>query len=333
MRIFIVFSLFALLTACAGEAVRPQWVTTVPAEFSAVRYLSGRGQAETSGLARDRARADLAKIFEVAVRESSSEALQWQQGVGQGDGLKTRISRDITSRTSQVVEGIEIVETWRAETGGDYHALAVLNRLQASNRLRAEIDELDNQTRENIERAGAENNLPEQVAAAYNALDAQVRRIHQQKMLRVVDVTGRGLPPEYPLVTLKNNFEELLDRWTIGVRVERDQIGGLTELLAGALAGSGFRHLDDASQAAYLLQAVIDNEQLTGGDGWFWVRGTLRISLIEATSGNRIGSHHWSYKASARQADMAEIRARDQLSEVLSRELLKALVGFGDPTP
>ncbi len=330
MRTFIPLIMLILCVGCAKGPAIPDWLESEPAAYPASRYLCGRGQGATAGLARDRARADLAKVFEVAVRESSSERLQWQQGGTGKDGLQTSISRDIQMQTSQVINGVQIAQTWRAEGGGDYHALAVLDRLQTGNRLRAEIDALDRETEQNIGRARRDEPLPEKVSAAYNALDAQLRRQHPQKMLRIVDLTGNGLTSRYQLAKLKSDFESLLDRWQIGLVVARDDLGQADAILAGALGNAGIRHLASAARAEYQLRADLGSEKLKTTDGWNWVRGTLRVSLIETASGNVIGSHHWSYKSSARQAEMAEVRARAQLSSLLAQDLLGVLVQFGD---
>ena len=330
MKKFIGLMLLLLCVGCAKGPLTPDWIASEPAAYPATRYLNGRGQGETLGLARDRARSDLAKVFEVAISESSRDHLQWQQGQAGENGLKTSISRDIQAQTSQVIKGVQIAQAWRGEAGGDYHALAVLDRPQAGNRLRAEIETLDRETAENIGRARRDEPLPEKISAAYNALNAQLKRQHPQKMLRIVDLTGVGLPAKYRLAELKSDFESLLDRWQVGLRVELDELGGVESLLAGALGNAGIKHLASGSTAEYLLQADIDSEKFKSGDGWNWVRGTLRISMLETASGNIIGAHQWSYKSSARQAAMSEIRARDNLASRLGQDLLEVLVEFGD---
>ncbi|MHB8763015.1 MAG: hypothetical protein ACYDA8_01525, partial [Deferrisomatales bacterium] len=54
---------------CAGAPAQPDWVAGTPQQYPAARYLLGRGQGDTPALARDRARADLAKNFRVSVSE------------------------------------------------------------------------------------------------------------------------------------------------------------------------------------------------------------------------------------------------------------------------
>lgn len=330
MKTIIALMILAMGAGCATGPLTPDWIASEPAAYPVARYLSGRGQGETAGLARDRARTDLAKVFEVAVRESSSERLQWQQGGSDGNGLQASISRDIQLQSSQVIQGVQIAQTWRATDGGDYHALAVLDRLRAGNRLRAEIADLDAETEQNIGRARRDEFLPEKVSAAFNALNAQLSRQHPQKMLQIVDLSGNGLPSKYRLAELKSDFEGLLDRWQIGLAVARDELGGAEAILAGALGTAGIKHQANAAQAEYLLQADLGSERLKTADGWNWVRGTLRVALVETAGGSVLGSHQWTYKGSARQAEMAEVRARDQLARLLGQELLEVLVDFGD---
>ncbi len=330
MQTIMIMLLLLLGAGCAGTQSPPDWLAAEPDAYPAERYLNGRGQGETAGLARDRARSDLAKVFEVAVRESSSDRLQWQQGKGDKDGLQTLISRDVQLQTSQVINGVQIARTWRAATGGDYYALAVLDRLQASNRLRARIDALDVETEVSIARARREESLPAKISAAYHAFSAQQQRRQPQKMLQIVDPTGSGLPAVYSLVALENDLETLLGRWRIALEVERDELGGGQGLLAGALANTGIGYRADRSEADYLLRASIESERLKTTDGWNWVRGILKVSLVETASGNHIGSYQWSYKSSARQAEMAEIRAFNQLADLLTQHFARVLIAFGD---
>ncbi len=325
----IIFLLsFLLLSACAQPAANPDWIAGEPGSYSAGRYLIGRGQGEMIGIARDRARADLAKIFAVQIREQSSDQLIWQQG-GEGlQGLQASITRDVQAWTSQVIEGVRIAETWRAETGGDYHALAVLDRLQAGNRLRQRINRLDEETAENIALAGGKETLPEQIAAARAALLAQLKRQHEQQLLTIVDITGSGISAKYQPAELKADFDRLLDRWQIAPQVVQDDLGGLQELLAGALGNAGVLHRATAAAADFLLIGELNSEEFKAG-GWYWQRGVLQLSLQQRNSGRIFGSHQWSFKVSSRRQEALAIRARSRLSELLERELLEVLTGFG----
>ena len=329
MRPIIILICLFLLSACAKTPVVPDWISGNPTEYSTNRYLLGRGEASSVGLARDRARADLAKNFSVKIREQTTDELLWQQGGEGRQGLQTTISRNIQSQTNQLIEGVKIAETWRAEKGGNYHALAVLDRLQAGSRIRAQINQLDNETAESINKARREDALPDQISAARNALEAQLKRRHQQAVLTIVDVTGTGIKPKYQLANLKNDFDKLLKRWEISPQITQDDLGGGEELLAGALGNIGVLHRADTAAADYLLTGQLISKKLNTTDGWYWLRGVLTVSLQDRNSGQIFGTHQWFFKVSSRQEDLVKIRARRYLAAILDRELLEVLTSFG----
>ena len=329
MRQIIILISLLLVSGCAQPPVTPDWIAGNPVEYSSNRYLLGRGQASSVGLARDRARADLAKNFSVQIHEKSTDELLWQQG-GEGlQGLQTSITRNIQAQTDQLIEGVQIAETWRAEEGGDYHVLAVLDRLKAGNRLRTRINQLDADTAGSINRARREAALPDQISAARDALESQLQRHQQQALLTIVDVTGTGIKAKYQLADLKNDFDQLLGRWEITPEMVQDDLGGGEDLLAGALGNIGILHRAEAAEADYLLVGELVSEELSTTDGWHWRRGVFTVSLQDRNSKRIFGTHQWFFKTSSRQAEMAEIRARSKLAAILDRELLEVLTSFG----
>lgn len=327
MRQITILICLLLMGACAKAPVVPDWIAGNPVEYTSNRYLLGRGQASSVGLARDRSRADLAKIFSVQIHEQSTDELFWQQG-GEGlQGLQTSISRNIQTQTNRLIEGVQIAETWRAEEGGDYHVLAVLDRHKAGNRLRARINQLDADTAGSINRARREAALPDQISAARNALESQLTRHQEQALLTIVDVTGTGINTKYQLADLKNDFDQLLGRWEITPEMVQDDLGGGWDLLAGALGNVGILHREEL--ADYLLVGELVSEELTTADGWYWRRGVFTVSLQDRNSRRIFGTHQWFFKTSSRQAEMVDIRARSNLAAVLDRELLEVLTSFG----
>src|SRR5262249_50341955 len=98
------------LFACASAPTTPDWVSGKSSKYPDNQYLVGRGQADTQEDARNRARADLAKILEVAVSARSTDVTSF---TSEGGGkVESQVSRNITTRTDQIVRGIQIPEFW-----------------------------------------------------------------------------------------------------------------------------------------------------------------------------------------------------------------------------
>jgi hypothetical protein len=305
-------------------------VADTPQAYPASRYLLGRGQGDTAALARDRARADLAKNFRVRVLEESEDRVTYTSaspGEGAPARLEAQASRWIAARTDQVLEGARIAEAWQDPENRAHHALAVLDRLQAGAALRQQAARLDGVTREALAQARATDDLLVQIGAAGRAVEAQRERAEVQRVLTVVEPVGMGTPPLYELARLAADEAELRRRLRVAPRALEDPLGGLERAAAAALAAAGF--LPEAGEAAgYELDARLSATEHPGADGWHWVRGTLEVTLKERAGAVR-GSYRWDVKASGQQPELARRRAADQAARLLETELGGVLLGFG----
>ena len=113
-------SLLTVLVACGSNVkhdARPDWVSGNDKRFPSTLYLTGRGSASRLDEASDRARADLAKIFEVSISEASTDTQAFRQE-SNGDGQTSssnqlNVTREIEVRTGRVLNGVDIAESWQ----------------------------------------------------------------------------------------------------------------------------------------------------------------------------------------------------------------------------
>ena len=318
-------TMLSLLSACASQPTVPDWVTGDSAQYKNAQYLVGRGQAATQEEAKDRARADVAKTFQVAVVVDSSDEQRSKTDASGTMQYEGQASRSISTRTDQIISGIQIAELWQDPANGNYHVLAVLPRMQTAATLRQQIGELDDATRNYIERSRNESDLFMKIAAASHALDAQHEREALQKNLQVVDVTGRGVEPQWNSAKLRSDQLELMKRVSIAPRVPADAPAGLAEMVAGALAQAGFI-LDTSDHPAFVVQAGINLADLGLKDGWYWQRGNLEVTLLESANNRVRGTRHWGIKGNASNKDGAVRRAMDQADAILKQELGTAII-------
>ena len=333
----VFLAIMLLVGACATTKDNgkrpPDWVNGVSSRYPANQYLVGRGAAANLDDAKDRARADLAKVFEVGITAESSDLQTFERVTAGNNGAseskgQLQISRNIQTRTDRVISGIEIADLWKDPQSGTQYALAVLRRLQAAQTLRDDIDRLDEATRLYVDKTNAEKDPLKRIAAASRAVEAQIERANAQRSLQVIDVTGRGVPPPWPLAQLRSERETLIQDLTLATRGAGPDGDAIHDILDGAVSAAGFT-IKSPEQARFTLTAALDIGDIEQREGWYWKKGTLEISLSDADNKVR-GTRRWNIKSSALSKNDAQRRALDQVNKILKGDLRAVLIGFAD---
>lgn len=333
MKRYVTIFFCLLAVGCAstpgGEGGRPDWIDGQSSQYPPAMYLSGQGSALTAQDAKDRARSELAKQFEVAVRErgQQSQTFSSQQAGDEGtQSFEQKVSRSLLTSTSKSLRGVQIVEQWHDEANDRHHALAVLSRGRARLQFEQEIGALDAQSRQYLLQAEKQSLPLERAGLVQRAIDAQRQRIVLQSSLRVVDSSGRGQPPTLSLAELERSRDTLLDAITLQPSASGDLGPDLYNLLSAACAGAGFR-LAGSGPSDYRLQLQAQLDPVIEQDGWYWIRGTLQLSLVDA-AGNDVGVERWELKASSTTVERTRQRLLSNTADRLNGELRQTLLGF-----
>jgi hypothetical protein len=317
--------MLTLLSGCASKPTTPDWIAGDSAQYNSAQYLIGRGQAATQEEAKDRARADVAKVFQVAV-VASSEDLQRSKSDSTGTPqYEEQASRHISTRTDQIIRGIQIAEIWQDPNTKNYYALAVLPRLQTAASLRQQISQLDEATANHIEQSRKSSDLFQKIAAASLAVESEREHESLQKSLQIVDPTGRGTESKWNSAKLQSDLDELLKRVRIAPKVSADSTPGLEEVVAGALANAGFM-IETGQNPDFVLQARMALDDLGVQNGWDWQRGVLEVNLSEAATGRVRGTKRWTVKSSAPDKETAAKRALNEADAILKQELRTSII-------
>lgn len=329
-----------LLAACGGAPKKPveipDWVSGQSARYVPELYITGRGQSRSPDDAKDRARADLAKTFEVSIQENQSD-VQAFSSAQSGDKPATtqsqlNVTRTIVTTTDQIVRGIQIGDVWRHPVTQEQYALAILPRQQAAEMLRQEIARLDDNTRVNIDGAANSFDALVKIAQAHRALDAQIERLAFNRSLQVVNRSGDGVRTVWNVASLQTDFEKLLARTRMRPIVTNDDTGTFMSTLAGSIATAGFS-VSETTDTDFILEASLALEDLgQKPDGWWWSQGALEIKLIDK-NGKVRGNKRWPIKVSAQQKAVVGQRAMDDVAKVLKKELRATLIGFATSSP
>lgn len=321
----------ALISACAGQPVNrtPDWLDSQSKQYPAALYLTGQGEADNLNDAKDRARADLAKQFEVAIEEHSQQQQQYNkqtQGEQSTESLTQSVNRQLSTQTTRTVQGIEIADNWQDPGSHRYYALAVLSRNKARQQYEQQITALDTQTRQKLKQADSENDPLRKAALVQAGIDAQLQRLGVQSALQVVDASGRGKPATISLAELIRTRDTLIGKITITPVALGTLAEKLDTILSGNTANAGFQI--STQNAVYSLVADIKLDPPFKQDGWHWLRGTLELTLVDRNN-NDIGVKRWPLKAASITAEQTEQRLLSDVDKILKDELRETVLGFG----
>ncbi|MDH5231529.1 MAG: LPP20 family lipoprotein [Gammaproteobacteria bacterium] len=331
LRIFsLIVVISVALAGCSSapkKGGKPDWVDGNSAKYSNTMYLTGRGQAGGLAVAQDRARSDLAKILEVQVQERSSDTTTFKSSTF-GDMTQSQgsldVSRQVKTQTRKVVKGIQIADTWK-DSSGQYHALAVLSRMQAGNAMKKEIEQFDGSTRSYINKAKQSNDSLAKMAYIFRALEAQTQRHAIQQMLQVVDSSGKGVPSPFNLGELTAELDAAARSMKFKTSAIGDETGQTQPILAGALSKAQFSESADGGD--FTLEGNLKMNPGVEREGWLWVRATYSVRMLDSKGGVR-GNKHWSYKISAQEQSTATMRLMEKITKTLDDELAGTIIGF-----
>lgn len=322
-----------LLAACSAtpsrQAQEPEWLNGSSTKFPAALYLSGQGSATELNDAKDRARSDLAKQFEVAVQERSQQTQEYSRSQQQGavvESLDQQVSRNLMSYTSRTLQGVEIGEQWHDKANKRYHVLAVLSRNRTQQQFEQEIDTLDNSTAQRIKQAESATNPLTKAGLIQQAIEAQQQRAAAQSSLQVVDASGRGKPATLSLAELQRSRDAIINSIKLATGASGEFQDELQHQLGSAASAAGFFLSEEG--ADYTLTVTTNIGPPIMQQGWHWLRGTLELSLTDS-EGSSAGVKRWPLKVSSTTMEQARQRLLDETNTILSQELRGAVLGFG----
>jgi hypothetical protein len=317
----------SLLFTTVVFAGQPKWITDSSLEYPSSMYLIGRGAGSTAEEAQNRARGDLATIFEVRIEVVNQNSTTVVQS-GKNEQVDRLASQQVSAKTDKVISGINIAEVWRDPVTQDFHALAVLPRAQASTSLREELTKIDHDLTQQMQAAQSADDPLLKIGALSQALQSAINREGFQTTLKVIDPSGRGVPAPVSPATVQKQIGDTLKKVKIASEIVED--AGAREfatIIKGGLANAGFLASNPAT-ADLVLESKLSMSDLGRMDGWYWVRGTVDVSLVEKASGRVRGSKTWPVKSSARDAKTARSRALIEIEKLLKEELRAAIVEF-----
>lgn len=233
--------------ASAVEAgPRPAWVDGA---CNREVHLCGVGSGPTAVDGDAEARGELARIFVArvqAVQESFQSAnLQIAARTGEEWSEAQDVSSHSLVSSDKVVRFSEILARWQ-DGSGQVYSLAVIDRAQASASLRSEIEELDQQILQSVNRADGSDSV-ERFRLLRRAMALSAERAAKNGDLQVID--GAGVPAAVPLSEILARLDEVRQELRFGVVVRGAAADRVLACLEEALTAQGYAVESAASES------------------------------------------------------------------------------------
>lgn len=316
-----------LLSAPMALGSQPDWVGGDAKMYPGELYLVGRGSGSTEDEAQNRARGDLASIFEVRVEVVTVNTTTTSKS-GNHEQVNSQASQQVSAKTDKVISGISIEERWRDPTTKTYYALAVLSRAQAGTSLREELARIDDNVQLEVTAANAASDPLLKIAALNRATEAAINRDGFLASLKVVNPSGHGIDAPISQAAVRVQMDDALKQIKIATEVKDDEgVKEFASILKGGVAATGFPS-HGMGNADYLLAGKLTLTEMDRNDSWHWIRGTIEVVLVEKGTGRVRGSKTWSIKASAQDAKTARSRSLLEVEKLLKQELRSTIIGF-----
>jgi len=320
MRLFNLILLVTsalILTACAtGQSNQPQriepgWVKGDNAKYSARVFVVGQGNYKYLAKAKENARKEIAKQFEIELNKELFSFL--------------KLPRTFTTSTDALLSEIQIIDSWQNPATSNHHVFATLPRKQAYRVIKKKISKLDDSTRTIIDRTAIEKDKLQKFIYANQAFELQLERFAHQQALTKIFPTGLAMPYIWKIPKLNNDLEKLLHRIRIKPYVINDDTKQIENALTQGLRSAGIT-VDTGKTADFVLQArlVLDyqNKKI---ETHFDTKGEIIISLTDKNKKTRV-KHSWPIDFSVPQSNMTNETIGELAINIFSTKLLSALI-------
>ncbi|MDH5216663.1 MAG: hypothetical protein OEX19_03140, partial [Gammaproteobacteria bacterium] len=166
----------------------------------------------------------------------------------------------------------------------------------------------------------------DRVRAVVKAQNLFAKRVALNEYLRAVDKGGVGRSSMLSQAELESHMMSVLKQVTIVANGEGQYGAELADAAMGSLSSNGYGTSSDAANFILNINLRFDEPRLD--DGWYWVRGTMDVALIDKADNATKGQHSWSIKKSATDAPAAVGRVLENAKAKLTSDLGMVLLGL-----
>jgi len=308
---------------------QPTWLDGESSNYPRVDYITSRTHADTAKKASQQALANVSRHF--LIDTTKYEMPVEQAIVGAGYELNTTHLPEsavtvASAEVKRVLQKLNIVEQWFDSTNNRYHALAALPRNVGRGYLDKQIKALDEKTRKYMQEARNNPDPFVQAGKIAMAWRCQQLRGEMQSAMRVADLTGRGIAPEYKLNLMKEDAINLITT----LQIEPSGLAGemnaaeMTAIISGGLKTARLKPAMD--NADYTMRGTLDTSIIGEKNGWAVGLGQLKLVLTDKVTGEVRGTKSWEVEVAGLNEDHAIRRVYEKTEYKIKRDMRDILM-------
>ena len=320
-----------------GTPQSPEWVLAPHMAYPSDQYLVGMGEGESRDQADKRAYAAVARIFSAKVQAQSLDRESFS--LKETDDLSTtqrELSIDHMTKvtTKKLLENVKILESWYRETDRQFFVLAGLDRKQAERVLLERLSDLDLKIEGSVIQGRTHPQKIQRSRGYKHALTLLQQRAAITDDLRVIRLSGEGVPPPYSVHQIRNEVMNFVaNHVVIALAIEGESHEELERAIWEGLKDEGL--LASARRPEPGMSGT-QADLIISGTGRLWtvdlpdplfryVRWCGDIQIRETDSDRLVGVVSRSGREGHITEREARVRASTTMQEILSKEVARIL--------
>ncbi len=266
-------------TAAAKTA--PEWVQNYKKVYPDSEYLAQRGSGDSAEKAKTDATSALARYLKANVNANLT-ATMTSVASGYSIDEKTSVVDDVSVQSEVELFGLEYTEPYYLKENSKWYCVAYLNRSNAWNQYKPQIEISKNTFSSLYKNAEKETD-------SFMRLSLYKKALEQGKVLLQKLEYGRIINPKEEAAYQKErddvskipaDFEASKQKCAVFITVENDYNKMIQTALSSALSKSGFLVVKNKAEANYTAKVEIDNNVL--GENPFSIKPNLNLKIASS---------------------------------------------------
>lgn len=327
MALIALVCIMVFLPAAAHAKKKPAWIDGASAKYPSPRYFIGvgavpfdkGGRRQQMQWAGDRARAEIAKTLRADVLVETRAERTVRDGGTNAQGGSSQLTDVVATQAREAMEGVEIKEYYRDKKERMLYALAVLDRVEAAKSLEQKLIGIKSDMLAELDEAGRlaqDDRLLPAIGHYQRALALSEDATRLEELAGVMKPTGHTVDPE--IAGRATNIRKLIYELRRRIRFAVDVTGPAAKVRGYVIAGlskAGFVVGAAAGGHSYELRGDTDltskgtiDMGAAAGDGMKMqiFQADLDLEVVDASSGETLGSLTWSASMNEKTAELAE---------------------------